>query len=130
MLHVLHAVTRPRGLILAAQANQRILDSAASRLGVPPERVLSNLAEYGNTSAASIPLALDEAVRARTIAPGNVVRPCSLLLEPPFPLCCRQGPALALLLLSSGEWMVAEAHQEANSHAHALCHRLLSCSRA
>ena len=56
-----------------AQANQRILDSAASRLGVPPERVVSNLAEYGNTSAASIPLALDEAVRAHTITPGNVV---------------------------------------------------------
>ena len=34
------------------------------------------VAEYGNTSAASIPLALDEAVRANTIAPGNVVRSC------------------------------------------------------
>lgn len=57
------------------QANQRILDSAATRLGVPSDRVISNLAEYGNTSAASIPLALDEAVRANTIVPGNVVRP-------------------------------------------------------
>ncbi|BDA51447.1 3-oxoacyl-[acyl-carrier-protein] synthase 3 [Coccomyxa sp. Obi] len=55
------------------QANQRILDSAATRLGVPSDRVISNLAEYGNTSAASIPLALDEAVRANTIAPGNVL---------------------------------------------------------
>eukprot|EP00894_Picocystis_sp_ML_P000449 jgi/Pico_ML_1/50966/g2080.t1 len=45
------------------QANQRILDAAADRLGFPKERVVSNLAHYGNTSAASIPLALDEAVR-------------------------------------------------------------------
>ena len=55
------------------QANQRILDAAAARLGVPPDRVISNLAEYGNTSAASIPLALDEAVRDGRIKPGEVV---------------------------------------------------------
>jgi hypothetical protein len=55
------------------QANQRILDSAATRLGIPSDRVISNLAEYGNTSAASIPLALDEAVRANTISQGHVV---------------------------------------------------------
>ena len=54
---------------------QRILDSAAQRLGVAPERVISNLANYGNTSAASIPLALDEAVRSGTIVPGSTVRP-------------------------------------------------------
>ena len=55
------------------QANQRILDAAAQRLGVPAERVISNVAEYGNTSAASIPLALDEAVRAGKIKPGSRV---------------------------------------------------------
>ncbi|KAL6776990.1 KAS3 [Auxenochlorella protothecoides x Auxenochlorella symbiontica] len=55
------------------QANQRILTAAADRLGVPADRVISNLAEYGNTSAASIPLALDEAVRAGTIKQGDVV---------------------------------------------------------
>ena len=55
------------------QANQRILDSAAQRLGVPSERVVSNLAEYGNTSAASIPLALDEAVRGGQIQAGSTV---------------------------------------------------------
>ena len=64
------------------QATQHILDSAATRLGVPSDRVISNLAEYGNTSAASIPLALDEAVCAHTIVPGNVVRPGSI-----FPRC-------------------------------------------
>lgn len=56
------------------QANQRILNSAAQRLGVPSNRVVSNLAEYGNTSAASIPLALDEAVRSGSIQPGSTVR--------------------------------------------------------
>ena len=41
------------------------------------ERVISNLAEYGNTSAASIPLALDEAVRSGSIKQGDVVRPAT-----------------------------------------------------
>jgi len=59
--------------LLLHQANQRILDAAASRLGVPPERVISNMARHGNTSAASIPLALDEAVRAGQIQPGQVI---------------------------------------------------------
>ena len=55
------------------QANQRILDAAATRLGVPQDRVVSNLAEYGNTSAASIPLALDEAVRSGKIKAGDTL---------------------------------------------------------
>eukprot|EP00195_Chlamydomonas_chlamydogama_P007301 CAMPEP_0202901796 /NCGR_PEP_ID=MMETSP1392-20130828/14702_1 /ASSEMBLY_ACC=CAM_ASM_000868 /TAXON_ID=225041 /ORGANISM="Chlamydomonas chlamydogama, Strain SAG 11-48b" /LENGTH=337 /DNA_ID=CAMNT_0049588413 /DNA_START=228 /DNA_END=1241 /DNA_ORIENTATION=+ len=55
------------------QANQRILNAAADRLGLPADRVVSNLSEYGNTSAASIPLALDEAVRQGSIKPGDVI---------------------------------------------------------
>lgn len=55
------------------QANMRILAAAADRLGVPADRVVSNLADYGNTSAASIPLALDEAVRRGDIQPGQVL---------------------------------------------------------
>ncbi len=55
------------------QANQRILDAAAQRLGISSERVISNLAEYGNTSAASIPLAFDEAVRRGKIKSGDTV---------------------------------------------------------
>jgi 3-oxoacyl-[acyl-carrier-protein] synthase-3 len=55
------------------QANQRILDAVANRLQVPSEKVISNLGEYGNTSAASIPLALDEAVRQGKIQPGDTV---------------------------------------------------------
>ena len=55
------------------QANQRILDAAAQRLGFAPNQVVSNLAEYGNTSAASIPLVLDEAVRKGDIQDGSMV---------------------------------------------------------
>lgn len=55
------------------QANQRILDAAAQRVGISSERVISNLAEYGNTSAASIPLAFDEAVRGGKIKSGDMV---------------------------------------------------------
>ena len=55
------------------QANQRILDAVADRLQVKREKVISNLGEYGNTSAASIPLALDEAVRQGKIKPGDTV---------------------------------------------------------
>jgi len=42
--------------LLLHQANQRILDAVGTRLGIPADRVLSNLAAYGNTSAATIPL--------------------------------------------------------------------------
>jgi 3-oxoacyl-[acyl-carrier-protein] synthase-3 len=59
--------------LILHQANQRIIDSVASRLNIPPEKVISNLAEYGNTSAASIPLALDEAVRQGKIQPGDII---------------------------------------------------------
>jgi 3-oxoacyl-[acyl-carrier-protein] synthase-3 len=55
------------------QANQRILDAVAQRLSIPSEKVISNLAHYGNTSAASIPLALDEAVRQGKIQPGDII---------------------------------------------------------
>jgi 3-oxoacyl-[acyl-carrier-protein] synthase-3 len=59
--------------LLLHQANQRILDAVADRLGIPHERVISNMARHGNTSAASIPLALDEAVRDGQIKPGDVI---------------------------------------------------------
>ncbi|TVP63692.1 MAG: beta-ketoacyl-ACP synthase III [Nodularia sp. (in: Bacteria)] len=55
------------------QANQRIIDSVAQRLNIPENKVISNLANYGNTSAASIPLALDEAVRQGKIQPNDII---------------------------------------------------------
>jgi 3-oxoacyl-[acyl-carrier-protein] synthase III len=59
--------------LLLHQANQRILDAVANRLSIPSHKIISNLAHYGNTSAASIPLALDEAVRQGKIQPGDVI---------------------------------------------------------
>lgn len=59
--------------LLLHQANRRIMDLAAKRLGLPMEKVLCNLDEYGNTSAASIPLALDEAVRDGRVKSGQLI---------------------------------------------------------
>ncbi|XP_073155608.1 beta-ketoacyl-[acyl-carrier-protein] synthase III A, chloroplastic [Henckelia pumila] len=59
--------------LLLHQANQRIIDAVAARLDFPSERVISNLANYGNTSAASIPLALDEAVRSGKVKAGHTI---------------------------------------------------------
>lgn len=58
------------------QANQRIIQSVARRLDLPMERVVLTMERHGNTSAASIPLALDEAIRDGRIRPGQL-----LLLE-------------------------------------------------
>jgi len=55
------------------QANIRIIDAAAERLGMPAEKVYVNVGKYGNTSAASIPLALDEAYRSGAIKRDSVV---------------------------------------------------------
>ena len=57
--------------LLLHQANQRILDAVADRFKIPHGKVLSNLSAYGNTSAATIPLMLDEAVRDGRIQPGH-----------------------------------------------------------
>ena len=55
------------------QANQRILDAVASRLGMAPDRVVSNLATVGNTAAASIPIALSEAAASGRLRRGDRV---------------------------------------------------------
>jgi 3-oxoacyl-[acyl-carrier-protein] synthase-3 len=60
-------------LVVPHQANQRITDAVASRLGVPEEKVYSNIAEHGNTSSASIPIALDECIQSGKIKPGDLV---------------------------------------------------------
>ncbi|MEN9520853.1 MAG: hypothetical protein RLZZ381_3441 [Cyanobacteriota bacterium] len=59
--------------LLLHQANQRIMDAVAKRLNIPQSKILSNIAEYGNTSAASIPLALDTAVRDGRVKPGDTI---------------------------------------------------------
>jgi 3-oxoacyl-[acyl-carrier-protein] synthase-3 len=60
-------------LIIPHQVNQRIIDSAMEKLGLPPEKAYVNIDRYGNTSAASIPIALDEAWRAGRISQGDVL---------------------------------------------------------
>jgi 3-oxoacyl-[acyl-carrier-protein] synthase-3 len=59
--------------LIMHQANQRILDAVGDRMKILPEKIVSNLANYGNTSAASIPLAIDEWVRAGKVKPGDVI---------------------------------------------------------
>lgn len=60
-------------LYVPHQANGRILKSVADRLGLPIEKMMLNLDRYGNTSAASIPIALDEAVQEGRIKEGSLV---------------------------------------------------------
>ena len=55
------------------QANRRIIDASAKKLGIPPEKVVVTVDRHGNTSAASVPLALDEAVRDGRIKTGDLV---------------------------------------------------------
>jgi 3-oxoacyl-[acyl-carrier-protein] synthase-3 len=57
-------------LLIPHQANLRIIDATAKRLGLSEDQVYTNIAEYGNTSAASIPIALSEALDRGRIAPG------------------------------------------------------------
>jgi 3-oxoacyl-[acyl-carrier-protein] synthase-3 len=60
-------------LVIPHQANQRITDAVAERLGVPKEKVYSNIAEHGNTSSASIPIAIDECIQKGLIKEGTTV---------------------------------------------------------
>ena len=59
--------------IIPHQANRRIIDAVAERLGAKPEQLFVNLEKYGNTSAASVAIALDEAVQAGRIQRGDLV---------------------------------------------------------
>jgi 3-oxoacyl-[acyl-carrier-protein] synthase-3 len=58
-------------LVILHQANRRILDAAAENLGISPEKLVINLDRYGNTSAGSIPLALDEVLAAGRLQRGD-----------------------------------------------------------
>jgi 3-oxoacyl-[acyl-carrier-protein] synthase-3 len=61
------------GWLVPHQANVRIIESTAKHLGLPMDKVVLTLDRHGNTSAASIPLALDEAARAGRFAPGDLL---------------------------------------------------------
>ncbi len=60
-------------LFIPHQANQRITEAVRERLGLPPQKVYSNIARIGNTSSASIPLCLDECARAGWLKKGDLV---------------------------------------------------------
>ena len=60
-------------LFIPHQANARIIEYAAKSFGLPPEKVVMNVADYGNTSAATIPIALSEALTAGRAAPGDTL---------------------------------------------------------
>lgn len=60
-------------LLIPHQANLRIIDATAKRVKIPPERVFVNVDQYGNTSAASIPIAIDEARRTGRLKQGDLV---------------------------------------------------------
>jgi 3-oxoacyl-[acyl-carrier-protein] synthase-3 len=61
------------GLIVPHQVNQRIIESAMDQVGLPMERVFTNIDRYGNTSAASVPIALREAYDAGRLQKGKLV---------------------------------------------------------
>jgi 3-oxoacyl-[acyl-carrier-protein] synthase-3 len=60
-------------LVVPHQVNQRIIDSAVRHMNFPAEKVMGNLERYGNTSAASVPIALDEAMRCGRLKAGDTV---------------------------------------------------------
>ena len=72
-LHKAKLTTNDIDWLILHQANQRIIEVVARKLKIPSEKVISNISKYGNTSAASIPLALDEAVRSGKIKSGDIV---------------------------------------------------------
>lgn len=75
---LIHSQTQVEDLdmMILHQANIRIIDSAVSDFNISPDKVFVNLDRYGNTSAASIPLALDEAWTSGRIQPGSRVLMC------------------------------------------------------
>jgi 3-oxoacyl-[acyl-carrier-protein] synthase III len=68
-----HLTTGDVKTVIAHQANKRILDATLERLEIPASKCWMNLEKYGNTSAASVPMTLDEANRAGWFEPGDVI---------------------------------------------------------
>ena len=60
-------------LFVLHQANIRIIDKVAEQLGIRPEKLFTNLQQYGNTSGGTVPIALDEAYQEGRIRPGDTI---------------------------------------------------------
>lgn len=73
LLNALEMGIQEVDVLVAHQANSRIIDNAIGQLGIPAERVINNLDRYGNTSSASIPLVLAEARDAGRLRPGHLM---------------------------------------------------------
>lgn len=73
VLNKVGMTTKQIDLFIPHQANRRIITAAADRMKLPPEKVLINVDRYGNTSAASIPIALAEAVKSGRIRRGDIL---------------------------------------------------------
>jgi 3-oxoacyl-[acyl-carrier-protein] synthase-3 len=61
------------GILVPHQVNQRIIESAAEQVGIPMEKIVVNIDRYGNTSAASVPIALSEALESERFEKGKLV---------------------------------------------------------
>jgi 3-oxoacyl-[acyl-carrier-protein] synthase-3 len=69
-----HGVTVDQiDLLIAHQANLRINESVQKHLGLPDSKVFNNIQKYGNTTAATIPIALDECRKSGRVKPGDLV---------------------------------------------------------
>jgi 3-oxoacyl-[acyl-carrier-protein] synthase-3 len=68
-----HMAVGDIGLLIAHQANLRINEAVQKALGLPDERVYNNIQKYGNTTAATIPIALDECRKSGRLRPGELV---------------------------------------------------------
>ena len=73
LLKTTNHITKEIDWVVLHQANQRILDAVGERLKIPQRKVLSNLSNYGNTSAATIPLILDESIRNKKIKENDLI---------------------------------------------------------
>ena len=72
-LHYANLEVHDLDWLILHQANQRIIDAVVNRFGIDPAKAVSNMGKYGNTSAASIPIALDEWVQAGKIQPDHLI---------------------------------------------------------
>ena len=72
-LHYANLEVHDLDWLILHQANQRIIDAVVNRFGIDPAKAVSNMGKYGNTSAASIPIALDEWVQSGKIQPDHLI---------------------------------------------------------
>ena len=68
-----HLTANDVDLFVSHQANRRIIQSATEKLGIPPEKVVINIERFGNTTAGTIPLALNDAVEQKRLKQGDLL---------------------------------------------------------